>query len=120
MKTFLEIYRNHECLLNNKSENYNKTNIHEKAYKTLHSELNLPQLSVNDIKAKIKTIRIRYCSELAKIRKSEKSGAGSNDLYVPRLFWFKQADSFFARSLYAKGQFVKYAGKFKFFKILLY
>jgi len=94
METFLEIYRNLECLWNNKSENYHKTNIREKAYKTLHSELNLPQLSVNDIRAKIKTIRIRYCSELAKIRKYEKSGAGSNDMYVPRLFWFKQADSF--------------------------
>jgi hypothetical protein len=79
---------------NNKSENYYKTNIREKAYKILHSELNLPQLSVNDIRAKIQTICTRYCSELAKIRKSEKSGAGSNDLYVPRLFWFKQADSF--------------------------
>ena len=62
METFLEIYRNHECLWNNKSENYHKTNIREKAYKTLHSELNLPQLSVNDIRVKIKTIRTHYCS----------------------------------------------------------
>jgi len=120
METFLEIYRNHECLWNNKSENYHKTNIREKSYRSLHSVLNLPQLSVNDIKAKIKTVRTRYCSELAKIRKSEKSGAGSNDLHVPRLYWFKQAVSFFARCLYAKGQFVKYAGKFKFFKVLFY
>jgi len=66
----------------------------KKAYKTLHGELYLTQLSVNDIMAKIKTIRTRYCSELAKIRKSEKSGAGSNDLYVPRLFWFKQSPTF--------------------------
>ena len=94
METFLEIYRNHECLWNKKSENYHKTNIREKAYKTLHTELNLPHLSVNDIRAKIKTIPTRYCSELAKIRKSEKSVAGSNDLYVPSLFWFKQAHSF--------------------------
>ena len=93
METFLEIYRNLECLWNNKSQNYH-TNIRENAYKTLRSELNLPQLSVNHIKAKIKTIRTHYCSELVKIRKSEKSGAGSNDLYVPRLFWFKLADSF--------------------------
>jgi hypothetical protein len=43
---------------------------------------------------KNKNNRTRYSLELAKIRKSEKSGAGSNGLYVPRLFWFKQADSF--------------------------
>jgi hypothetical protein len=87
METFLEMYQNHECLWN-KSENYHRTNIYEKAYKTL------PQLSVNDIRAIIKTIRTCYCSELAIIRKSEKSGAGSNDLYVLSLFWFKQVDSF--------------------------
>jgi hypothetical protein len=92
-ETFLEMYRIHECLWN-KSENYHKKTTARKPYKSLHSELNLPQLSVSDIKAKIKTIRTRYSSEQAKIRKSEKSGAGSNDLYVPRLFWFKQADSF--------------------------
>jgi hypothetical protein len=50
MGTFLEIYRNHECLWNNKSENYQKINISLKTYKTLHSELNLPHLSVNDKK----------------------------------------------------------------------
>jgi hypothetical protein len=66
----------------------------KKAYKTLHGELNLLQLSVNDIRAEIKTIRTRCCSELAKMRKSEKSGDGSNDLYVPRLFWFKQSPTF--------------------------
>jgi len=93
METFLEMHRNHECLWN-KSENYHKTNICEKAYKTLYSELNLPQLSVNDIRAKMKTIRTRYCSELVKIRRSEKSGARSNDLYVPHLFWFKQSPTF--------------------------
>ena len=75
METFLEMYRNHECLWNNKSENHHKTNIRERAYKTSHSELNLPQLSVNNIRAKIKTIRNRHCSELVKIMKSEKSGA---------------------------------------------
>jgi hypothetical protein len=94
METILEMYQTHECLWNNMSENYHKTNIRKKAYKTLHSELNLPQLSVNNKRAEIKTIRNRYCSELAKIRKSEKSGAGSNDLDVLHLFWFKQADSF--------------------------
>jgi hypothetical protein len=65
MQTFLELYRNHECLWNNKSENYHNTNIREKAYQTLHSELNLPQLSVNDIRAKIKTIRRQSRSQEA-------------------------------------------------------
>jgi hypothetical protein len=56
VETFLVMYRIHECLWNNKSEIYHKTNIREKAYRALHSELNFPQLIVNDIRAKIKTI----------------------------------------------------------------
>jgi hypothetical protein len=63
METFLEMYRIHECLWNNKSENYHKTTAREKTYKTLHSELNLPQLSVNDIRGKIKTIRRQSWSQ---------------------------------------------------------
>jgi len=51
------------------------------------------------MKLKIKSIRSRYSSELAKVLKSEKkSGAGRDDIYVPKLFWFKQAD-LFLRSL---------------------
>jgi hypothetical protein len=63
METFLEMYRMHECLWNNKSGNHHKTNICKKAYKTLHSELNLPQLSVSYITAKIKTIRRQSWSQ---------------------------------------------------------
>jgi hypothetical protein len=54
IEAFLEMYRIHECLWNNKSENYHKTNISEKTYKALHIGLNVPQLSVNDVRGKIK------------------------------------------------------------------
>jgi len=46
------------------------------------------------VKLKIKSIRSRYSSELAKVLKSEKSGAGRDDICVPKLFWFKHADLF--------------------------
>lgn len=66
----------------------------DKAYESICFALNLPGLSVNDIKTKIKTIRTNYKCELNKILKSEKSGAGLSDVYVPRLFWFKKADEY--------------------------
>ena len=56
--------------------------------------LNNPDLTQEDVKLKIKSIRSRYSSELAKVLKYEKSGAGRDDIYVPKLFWFKQADLF--------------------------
>lgn len=91
---FLDLYKNHECLWNNKSETYKNRLLRDKAMKSFLSELNIPDLSENDIKLKIKSIRTRYMAELTKVLKSEKSGTGRDDIYVPKLFWFAQADSF--------------------------
>lgn len=57
-------------------------------------ELNLDGVTIDDLKAKIKTIRTRYASELSKVQNSLKSGAGTDDIYIPKLFWYKQADTF--------------------------
>jgi len=54
-------------------------------------QLNIPDLTPEDVKLKIKSIRSIYSSELAKVLKSEKSGAGRDDIYVPKLFWFKKS-----------------------------
>ena len=53
-------------------------------------ELNFPEPIAGDVKLKIKTIRAVFASELAKIINSETSGASLHDMYVPKLFWFKQ------------------------------
>lgn len=55
--------------------------------------------TIDDLKAKIKTIRTRYASELSKVQNSSRSGAGTDDIYIPKLFWYKQADTFL-RSVY--------------------
>lgn len=94
IEPFLDQYRQYECLWNISSDSYKNRDTRDKAYESMCSALCLPGLSVNDIKTKIKTIRTNYKSELNKILKSEKSGAGLNDVYVPRLFWFKKADEF--------------------------
>jgi hypothetical protein len=90
----LDLLSNHECLWNVKSENYSNRNIRDKALEEMVKQLNIPDLTREDVKLKIKSIRSRYSSELAKILKSEKSGAGRDDIYAPKLFWFKQADLF--------------------------
>jgi hypothetical protein len=90
----LELLSDHECLWNVKSENYRNRNIRERALEEILKQINIPDLTVEDVKLKIKTIRTRYSYELGKILKSEKSGAGRDDIYIPKLFWFKQADVF--------------------------
>lgn len=43
---FLDAYRKCDCLWDNKSQEYSKTNIRDKAYKSLIEELNLPELTI--------------------------------------------------------------------------
>jgi len=94
IEPFLDQYRQYECLWNTSNDSYKNRDTRDKAYASMCAALCLPGLSVYDIKIKIKTIRTNYKSELNKVLKSEKSGAGLNDVYVPRLFWFKKADEF--------------------------
>ncbi|KAI4453982.1 hypothetical protein MML48_scaffold00007255 [Holotrichia oblita] len=90
----LSLKKDQQCLWNTKAETY-KNKVHrENALKEIVKELNIQDVTVEDIKLKIKTIRTRYSSELTKVNKSVKSGTGPADVYVPKLFWYKQADTF--------------------------
>ncbi|KAJ8896977.1 hypothetical protein PR048_002323 [Dryococelus australis] len=81
MPLFIEAYQWYECLWNSKRSDYSKSNVREKAYTAMATDLNLPHLTVADIKAEMKTIRTRYGAELTKIRNSEISGVGADDVY---------------------------------------
>jgi hypothetical protein len=48
----------------------------------------LKGLTADCVRRKIKIIKTAYSQELNKIMKSKKSGAGTNDLYKPKLVWF--------------------------------
>ncbi|KAF5278920.1 hypothetical protein FQR65_LT15495 [Abscondita terminalis] len=90
----LSLMKDRQCLWNTKAETY-KNKVHrENALKEIVKELNIQDVTVEDVKLKIKTIRTRYSSELTKVNKSVKSGTGPDDVYVPKLFWYKQADTF--------------------------
>jgi hypothetical protein len=51
-------------------------------------------IGVELVRKKLKAITTAYRQELAKITKSKKSGAGTDDVYKPKLAWFEKADSF--------------------------
>nr|CAH7717845.1 unnamed protein product [Callosobruchus chinensis] len=48
---------------------------------------------VPEIKNKIRALRSKYSQEKRKIRDYMKSGAGSEDIYVPSDKWFKEIDA---------------------------
>ncbi|GAB6032663.1 hypothetical protein CHUAL_011540 [Chamberlinius hualienensis] len=89
----LSLLQQHECLWNSKSIDYKNKTLKETAYKAIIDELKMPELAVHDVKAKIKSIRTRYSAELSKVLQSTISG-DSNNVYVPKLVWFQQADTF--------------------------
>jgi hypothetical protein len=94
---FLEIYETYEILWNIRLYDYSNKNKRESAFQKLMKELRddgFQDITLEILRKKIKTIKTVYRQELAKVQKSKRSGAGTEDLYKPKLSWYKKADSF--------------------------
>lgn len=93
---FLEIYENFPILWNIKLKEYLDTKLRDSAFDKLSEKLKadglVGDMTVKQLKAKIKSIKDAYRQELAKIEKSKKSGTGTDDIYCPKLVWFGKAD----------------------------
>ncbi|EDV46979.1 uncharacterized protein LOC6550755 [Drosophila erecta] len=87
---FLEAYRRQPCLYNSLLDSYKNRVSREEAYGAIIRSLKIPQLTVVDIKLKIKSVRTVYSKELRIWMREKELGRS----YEPKLFWFKLADSF--------------------------
>ncbi|XP_017074415.1 uncharacterized protein LOC108110050 [Drosophila eugracilis] len=87
---FLEAYRRQPCLYNTLLDTYKNRVSREEAYEAIIRSLKIPQLTVVDIKLKIKSVRTVYSKELRIWMREKEQGRS----YEPKLFWFKLADSF--------------------------
>lgn len=88
---FIRSYRENQCLWDFNSPAYKNKAARDLAYESLVCAMDLPGLTVTDVKNKIKNIRSTYCQELKKIQTAAMLG---RDPYVPSVFWFKELDSF--------------------------
>ncbi|OWR53060.1 hypothetical protein KGM_213415 [Danaus plexippus plexippus] len=84
-------YEKREYLWNPVSENYKNKKIREQGYVEIIKTLNLVDITVKELKNKIKNIRSSYSVELKKIRAARKAGAHA---YRPSVTWFEHADRF--------------------------
>lgn len=84
-------YEKREYLWNPVSENYKNKKIREGGYVEIINALNLIDVTVKELKNKIKNIRSSYSVELKKIRAARKAGAHA---YRPSVTWFEHADRF--------------------------
>ena len=97
---FLDIFRNFECLWNTSHPQYCIRNAREASLKKLMQELSaagVETANVEALKKKIKNIKDSYRMEVNKVKKSIKSGMGTDEVYTPKLAWFEQADSFWSK-----------------------
>lgn len=89
---FVELYREHECLWNMSSPTYKNKNNCQAAIENIIEEMGIPGFGIVEVKNKIKNLRSTYNQEVLKIKKSAKSGSGSEDLYTPPMKWFEILD----------------------------
>ncbi|KAH8386461.1 hypothetical protein KR093_000677 [Drosophila rubida] len=87
---FLDAYRRQPCLYNSVLDTYKNRVAREQAYEAIIKTLQIPQLTVLDIKLKIKSVRTVYTKELRILLREKQMGRS----YEPKLFWFKRADAF--------------------------
>lgn len=87
---FIRLYREYECLWNSSSSLYKNKIARDNAYIKIQEGMN--DMTVKDIKNKIKGLRSTYHQEVNKIKSSKRSGAGTNDVYKPSLSWFEEME----------------------------
>lgn len=92
---FLQVYQQFPTLWNIKDKDYSNKSLRDLSFKQLMAELKenqlLGEMDAKLLKSKIKSIKDVYRTEIQKIEKSKKSGCGTDEVYVPKLSWFKDA-----------------------------
>lgn len=94
---FLEEYERFPCLWKKSSADFKNRVKRDHAEETL---LPLSGLStIKELRQKIRSIRCTYNQEVAKVKKSMRTGTGADNVYKPKLIWFSVADSFLRHNL---------------------
>lgn len=85
---FVMLYKGHECLWNMHTEIYRNKQARQSALSDICVKMEIENFGINDAKMKIKSLRATFQQEQNKVEQSERSGAGTQDVYKPALKWF--------------------------------
>lgn len=91
---FLEYYRNEPALWDPTNDGYKKRDTRAAAARRIAEALHFPDFTASHVITKFKNLRSSYAQELKKIAASTKSGISTEDIYVPKVVWFKEMDAF--------------------------
>ncbi|VVD05954.1 unnamed protein product [Leptidea sinapis] len=90
LEEFIELYRSEPCLWNIKGKEYHNRDLKRSAYTKLVVKLKTvdPRADKGAVVKKINNIRSTYKKERKKIADSKKSGAGTQEVYKPKLWYY--------------------------------
>lgn len=90
LSEFINVYRQVPCLWKIKSKSYSNRQEKNRAYEKLlelYKSVN-KNATTDTVKKKINNLRSAFRKELKKVRQSKRSGEGSENIYVPTLWYF--------------------------------
>lgn len=87
---FIDLYKEHPCLWKVKSKEYSNRDIRNQSYNKLVNKLKEVEREANKetVIKKINSLRTAFRREQKKIADSKRSGAGTDDIYIPKLWYF--------------------------------
>ncbi|PNF19878.1 hypothetical protein B7P43_G12289 [Cryptotermes secundus] len=88
---FIEEFRGHPCIWKVKSKEYHNREMKKNAYLALTEKMKTidPQANKETVLKKINNLRSSFRKERKKVLMAKKSGMRSEDLYVPKLWYYK-------------------------------
>lgn len=94
IEQFIEIYKSEPCLWRVKSKEYHDRDKRYAAYEKLVTKLKElePDTTRNSVVKKINNLRSNVRKEKKKHDMSKKSGASTDDLYIPKLWYYNLFD----------------------------
>ena len=89
---FIELFQQEECLWKVKSKDYNNRSKKDASYETVIGKVQAvePDAMRDTVVKKINNSRSTFRKEYKKVVKSQVSGAGAEEMYAPRLWYYNQ------------------------------
>ena len=88
---FIDLLKQHPCLWQVKNDNYKNKIVRNSSLaaiiKALNENMNC-EATQSDVMKKLHTLRSQFRKEMKDFKTSQKSGAGTDDLHVPKLWCF--------------------------------
>ena len=97
---FIELFRQEECLWKVESKDYYNRSKKDASYGTLIGKVQEvePDATRDTVVKKINNLRSTFRKELKRVIKSKLSGAGAEEMYAPRLWYYNKLPRNFSLS----------------------